>query len=99
MNSGLLSEIVKSRSTMIVTDVAHVGSISNIHINAARTKMATVLCSMIDNSGVPFSARPKNDRGTNQKNRKAAKARQSITAFLAGNPAVLTVSVDMFYQN
>lgn len=62
--------MVNSNITMTVTDVAHVGRISNIHINAASAKIATVLCSMIERIGVPLGVTPKNDLGTNQKKKK-----------------------------
>ena len=79
---------------MIVTEVAQVGKTSNIHINAARAKIATVLCSMMERIGVPFSATPKKERGTNQKKRKTAIAKSSITSFLTGRPSAgFTVSV------
>ena len=70
-----MSEIVNRSNTIIVTDVAHVGRISNIHMRAAKAKIATVLCSMMERIGVPFSAIPKKERGTNQKKRKKREER------------------------
>lgn len=88
--------MVNRRTTMTVTDVAHVGRISNIHINAASAKIATVLCSIIERIGVPLSVTPKNDLGTNQKKRNTAMVRRSIMNFFTGNAAAgLTVSVDI----
>ena len=66
-------------------EVAHVGSISNIHINAAKAKMATVLCSTTDRRGEPLAVIQKKVRGTNQKNRNTAIAAIIITIFLTGN--------------
>ena len=39
-----LFEIANSSSTIVLTDVAHAGIISNIHISAAYAKIATVRC-------------------------------------------------------
>ena len=80
----------------MVTEVAHVGRTSNIHINAASAKIATVLCWITVRIGVPSAAIPKNDLGTNQKNRNTATARRSRMSFFTGNADVgLTVSVDI----
>ena len=56
--------MVRSIITIISTDVVHVGMISNIHINAAKTKMAMVLCSVTVSPSIP-----KNEVGTSHKNR------------------------------
>ena len=70
-NPKPLFEIVRSIRTIITTDVVQAGIISNIHISAAKAKMAIILCCTTLSPSTP-----KKSMGTNQ--------RKSVTAITSG---------------
>ena len=66
--------MVSSMTTIIRTDVVQVGMTSNIHISAAKTNMAIVLCSVTVSPSIP-----KNVDGTNHRKSVIATITGSIT--------------------
>ena len=66
--------MVSSMITITSTEVVQVGITSNIHIRAAKTNIAIVLCSVIVRPSIP-----KNVVGTSHRNKVIATITGSIT--------------------